>query len=209
MKKSIICFMTVLAFLIVSTASAKTEPPKVKMETTKGTIILELDPVKAPKTVANFLTYVKSGFFSGTVFHRVIKGFMIQGGGLTADLEKKNTIASIKNEADNGLKNNTGTIAMARTNDPHSATSQFFINTADNASLNHRSKTGSGWGYCVFGKVVEGMDVVKAIEGVKTTFRAGRGDVPVDPITIKKVTLIEPSMSEKEKSDKTKEPQKK
>lgn len=208
MKKLIVCFMMVLVFLVVSTASAKTDPPKVKMETTKGTIILELDPVKAPKTVANFLTYVKSGFYNGTIFHRVIKGFMIQGGGLTADLNKKDTIAPIKNEADNGLKNDTGTIAMARTNDPHSATAQFFINTVDNASLNHRSKTGPGWGYCVFGKVVEGMDVVKAIEGVKTTIREGRGDVPSEPITIQKVTLIETAAPEKEEPKNTEKPEK-
>lgn len=208
MKKSIVCIIVVLVFMIVSTASAKTEPPKVKMQTSKGVIVVQLDPVKAPKTVANFLTYVKSGFYNGTIFHRVIKGFMIQGGGLTADMNKKNTIAPIKNEADNGLKNEIGTIAMARTNDPHSATAQFFINTANNASLNHSSKTGRGWGYCVFGKVVEGMDVVKAIEGMNTTIRSGRRDVPAEAVTIKKVSLLESKTPKKEETEKNKKPKK-
>ncbi|MEJ2038568.1 MAG: peptidylprolyl isomerase [Desulfosarcinaceae bacterium] len=155
------------------------------METNKGVITLSLDQEKAPKTVANFLAYVDKGFYDGTVFHRVIKGFMIQGGGLTPDMQPKPTDAPIVNEADNGLKNSIGTIAMARTSQPHSATSQFFINTANNVFLNHRAKTSQGWGYCVFGRVVDGMDVVHAIEQVRTGMRHGHKDVPVEPVVIK------------------------
>jgi peptidyl-prolyl cis-trans isomerase B (cyclophilin B) len=161
------------------------------MKTSMGDIIVELDAKAAPKTVANFLDYVRSGFYSGTIFHRVIKNFMIQGGGLTADLQKKTTRPPIVNEADNGLQNLTGTIAMARTNAPHSATSQFFINVKDNHFLNHRAKKGQFWGYCVFGKVVGGMDVVKAIEAVPTAAKAGRGDVPVDAVVIQSITFVE------------------
>ena len=156
----------------------------ITLKTTLGDIVIELDYDKAPKTAKNFEEYVKSGFYKGTIFHRVIKGFMIQGGGLTADLSQKETLDPIENEADNGLKNDRGTIAMARTQDPHSATAQFFINTVNNSFLNFRSKDINGWGYCVFGKVVKGMDVVDAIEKSKTTTVAYYKDVPVEPIEI-------------------------
>lgn len=158
--------------------------PRVKMETSKGNIILELDSGKAPQTVKNFLAYVDSGFFNATIFHRVIPGFMIQGGGFTQDMNRKPTLAPIKNEANNGLKNNRGTIAMARTQDPHSATAQFFINTVDNTFLNYKSSTMSGWGYAVFGKVVEGIEVVDAISKVKTGMKGRYRDVPQTPVVI-------------------------
>ena len=156
----------------------------ITLKTTLGDIVIELDYDKAPKTAKNFEEYVKSGFYKGTIFHRVIKGFMIQGGGLTADLSQKETLDPIENEADNGLKNDRGTIAMARTQDPHSATAQFFINTVNNSFLNFRSKDINGWGYCVFGKVVKGMDVVDAIDKSKTTTVAHYQDVPVETIEI-------------------------
>ena len=156
----------------------------ITLKTTLGDIVIELDYDKAPKTAKNFEEYVKSGFYKGTIFHRVIKGFMIQGGGLTADLSQKETLDPIENEADNGLKNDRGTIAMARTQDPQSATAQFFINTVNNSFLNFRSKDINGWGYCVFGKVVKGMDVVDAIEKSKTTTVAYYQDVPVETIEI-------------------------
>ena len=164
--------------------------PKVKLETSQGDIVLELVPAKAPKTVENFLLYVKNGFYNNTVFHRVIKDFMIQGGGMTADMSQKWTRQPIQNEADNGLKNNVGTIAMARTANPNSATSQFFINTSDNHFLDHQNKTGQGWGYCVFGMVVEGMEVVRKIENMPTGDKAGHKDVPLTPVTIKMATQI-------------------
>lgn len=167
--------------------------PKVQMDTSLGTIILELDAQAAPKTVANFLSYVHSGFYDHTIFHRVIKGFMIQGGGLTVDMQPKATQAPIPNEATNGLKNTPGTIAMARTPNPHSATSQFFINVNDNKSLNHRDITLRGYGYCVFGHVIEGMEVVHAIEKTATTTRAGYQDVPRKPIIINHASLLTPS----------------
>ena len=154
------------------------------LKTNFGDISLELDYEHAPKTAANFENYVKKGFYNGTIFHRVIKGFMIQGGGMTADLEQKPTDDPIANEADNGLKNETGTIAMARTMDPHSATAQFFINTVDNDFLNFRSKDREGWGYAVFGKVVDGMDVVKKIESVRTGNRSYYSDVPCETVVI-------------------------
>ena len=141
--------------------------------------------------VAAFMKHVEAGFYEGTVFHRVIPGFMIQGGGYTAGLDKKATLGEIRNEADNGLRNDTGTVAMARTNDPHSATAQFFINTQDNDFLNHKGKTPDGWGYCVFGKVVEGMDVVNEIKGVKIGNAGFHQNVPVEPITITEVTVID------------------
>lgn len=156
----------------------------VVLHTNFGDIKLELDAEKAPKTVANFIEYVKDGHFDGTIFHRIIDGFMIQGGGFEPGMDQKPTKAAIENEADNGLKNESGTIAMARTMDPHSATAQFFINVADNAFLNHTSKTTDGWGYCVFGKVSEGMDIVNKLKAVKTTFRAGHQDVPVEDVII-------------------------
>ncbi|MES1242868.1 MAG: peptidylprolyl isomerase [Acidobacteriota bacterium] len=165
--------------------------PRVALETSKGRIVIELYPDKAPKTVANFLQYVNSGFYNGVIFHRVIPGFMIQGGGFTADMTQKETKGSIQNEADNGLRNDRGTIAMARTGDPHSASAQWFINVADNRSLNHTGKTQQGWGYAVFGKVVEGMDVADAIVGVRTTQKGPYGDVPVEPITITKASVVQ------------------
>ena len=163
---------------------------KVKMETSYGEIVLELNQEKAPITVKNFLKYTDNKFYEGTIFHRVINDFMIQGGGLTADMKKKTTLAEIKNEADNGLKNEVGTIAMARTNNVDSATSQFFINVKDNNFLNHRGKNPRDYGYTVFGKVIKGMPVVNRIKTAATTFKNGRQNVPTEPIIIKKVTRL-------------------
>ena len=163
----------------------------VRMTTSLGDILLELNPEKAPATVENFISYVKSGHYDGTLFHRVIEDFMIQGGGLDQEMQDKPTNASIQNEADNGLSNLDSTIAMARTGDPHSASAQFFINTTDNAFLDFRSATDDGWGYCVFGKVVEGSDVVVKIEEVETTSREGFQNVPVELVIIEKVEVIE------------------
>lgn len=159
----------------------------VTLHTNLGDIVIELNTDKAPITCENFVKYIKSGHYNGTIFHRVIKGFMIQGGGMTQTLEQKETLDPIDNEADNGLKNKAGAIAMARTQDPHSATSQFFINTVDNDFLNFKSKDLQGWGYCVFGKVVEGMDVVKKIEAVKTGSRGFYQDVPEEAVIIESV----------------------
>ena len=161
----------------------------ITLHTTMGDITLELDAEKAPASAENFLGYAKDGFFDGTIFHRVIDNFMIQGGGMLADMSQKPTKAPVKNEADNGLKNAKGTIAMARTNDPHSATAQFFINVSDNDFLNHKSPTPQGWGYAVFGKVVSGMEVVEMMKTVKTGRRGYHDDVPVEAITIEKVTI--------------------
>ena len=155
-----------------------------------GVITLELDAAKAPKTVANFLSYVAKGHYSGTVFHRVIPGFMVQGGGFAVGMKQKDTDANIENEATNGLKNDKYTVAMARTNEPHSASSQFFINASNNAFLNHTAPSGSGWGYAVFGKVVKGMDVVDKIEGVKTGNKMGHGDVPAVDVVIEKAVAL-------------------
>lgn len=163
----------------------------VRMETNMGTIVLELDAEKAPVSVENFVEYAKSGHYDGTIFHRVIPGFMIQGGGFEPGMSQKDTRDPIKNEADNGLENDTGTIAMARTPDPDSATSQFFINVKDNDFLNYRSSTPQGWGYAVFGKVVEGMDVVKKIEAVSTGRSGMHQDVPVEDVVIEKVAIVE------------------
>ncbi len=160
----------------------------VKLHTNFGEITLELNADKAPITVANFLKYVDSGFYDGTIFHRVINNFMIQGGGFDTDMNQKNTEAEIKNEADNGLGNDKYTIAMARTSAPHSASSQFFINVADNDFLNHTSPTGSGWGYCVFGKVTAGTEVIDKIKQVATTNRKGHQDVPVENVVIERAT---------------------
>jgi len=160
----------------------------VTLETTHGNIVIELNEEKAPETVKNFLSYVNDGFFDGTIFHRVIPNFMIQGGGFMPGMVQKSTEDPVKNEADNGLANDRGTIAMARTNDPHSATAQFFINHNDNSFLNHTAPTGSGWGYCVFGKVTDGMDAVDAIAAVSTGNNSGHADVPVEDIVINKVT---------------------
>ena len=161
------------------------------METTKGNITLALDNEKAPETVANFVKYAQSGHYDGTIFHRVIPGFMIQGGGFDLDMNQKSTNAPIRIEADNGLKNLNGTVAMARTNDPNSATSQFFINVKDNGFLDHTSPTPQGWGYTVFGKVTDGMDTVSSIEGVKTATVQGHQDVPTTEVVITKVTVVE------------------
>ncbi len=161
------------------------------IRTTYGDITLELDADKAPATVENFLAYAREGFYDGTIFHRVIDNFMIQGGGMDADMRQKKTKAPIQNEADNGLKNDFGTIAMARTNDPHSATAQFFINVRDNDFLNHSGKNPQGWGYAVFGRVTEGSEVLDKIRGVKTTSRGGHQDVPVDPVIIESVEVTE------------------
>jgi len=167
------------------------ENPMVKLETSAGDITLELYTDKAPVTVENFLRYVNEGFYSGTVFHRVIRNFMIQGGGFDAKLSRKQTHAPIKNEAANALRNDRGTIAMARTSDPNSATSQFFINTVDNASLNYRDPSPNGIGYCVFGRVVEGMDILDAIQAVPTGSRAGMRDVPLEDVIIKSAVRME------------------
>jgi len=161
----------------------------IKLQTNYGTITLELNAEKAPKTVENFLQYAREGFYDGTIFHRVIDGFMIQGGGMEPGMKEKTTRAPIENEADNGLTNDRGTIAMARTPDPHSASSQFFINVSDNAFLNHRNKTPDGWGYCVFGRVVDGMDVVDKIRSVDTGSRGFHQDVPSEDVIIEKVEV--------------------
>jgi peptidyl-prolyl cis-trans isomerase B (cyclophilin B) len=161
------------------------------MQTSMGTIDIELDHDKAPVTAENFEQYVKEGFYDGTLFHRVIDNFMIQGGGLTPDMSTKPTRAPIKNEADNGLKNVTGSIAMARTSDPHSATAQFFINIKDNDFLDFKSPDINGWGYCVFGKVVNGMDVINKIKDQPTTSKKGHQDVPVEDIVIEKAEIVE------------------
>lgn len=165
--------------------------PYVELETTMGNIVIELNQEKAPNTVANFLEYVKSGHYDGTIFHRVIDGFMIQGGGMDANMKEKSTNAPIQNEADNGLKNEVGTIAMARTSDPHSATGQFFINVKDNSFLNFSGKNPQGWGYAVFGKVTEGMDIVNKIKGVPTGKYGFHADVPTTPVVITHAKVIE------------------
>ena len=162
----------------------------IRFTTNKGVFDVELNEAAAPKTCENFLSYVRSGFYNGTIFHRVISGFMIQGGGFEPGLKQKQTKAPIENEANNGLKNDKYTIAMARTNEPHSATSQFFINVADNDFLNHTSPTSRGWGYAVFGKVVSGTDVIDAIARVRTASRSWYGDVPVEDVVMEKVEEI-------------------
>ena len=161
----------------------------VKLHTNFGTIVLELDAAKAPETVKNFLAYVEAGHYDNTIFHRVIDGFMIQGGGFEPGMQQKPTSVPIQNEATNGLKNDRYTIAMARTGDPHSATAQFFINVKENAFLNHTAPSGQGWGYCVFGKVVEGMDVVDKIKGVKTGSKGFHQDVPAEDVVIQKAEV--------------------
>lgn len=164
--------------------------PIVEFDSTHGAIVIELDAQKAPVTVANFLDYVESGHYDGTVFHRVIDGFMIQGGGMDSKMNEKRTGTPIKNEADNGLKNDVGTIAMARTSDPHSATAQFFINVKNNDFLNYTSPTPQGWGYAVFGKVTDGMDVVNQIKGVATGRYGHHADVPTTPVVINSAKVI-------------------
>lgn len=164
----------------------------VKLETTMGEIFLELDDKTAPNTVANFLAYVEDGHYDGTIFHRVIDGFMIQGGGLTVDMQEKPTRAPIENEADNGLKNEAYAIAMARTADPHSATAQFFINVKNNSFLNHTGKNPQGWGYAVFGKVAKGQGVVNKIKAVATGRKGMHDDVPLEPVVITKAEVVAP-----------------
>ena len=180
-----------LLALSLFAGAAAAENPQVSLQTSQGTITLELYADKAPETVKNFLAYVDDGFYDGTIFHRVIKDFMIQGGGYTADMEKKPTRDPIENEADNGLKNERGTVAMARTGDPHSATAQFFINHKDNAFLNHTGKTPRGWGYAVFGKVTDGMEVVDAIAKVPTGAKGPfPKDVPDTPVVIESIERV-------------------
>jgi len=181
------------ALLTLFSVSAFAAGPQVKLQTNVGDIIIELNQEKAPKTVANFLGYVNDGFYNGTIFHRVIDGFMIQGGGFTEAMQKKGTKAPIENEANNGLLNERGTVAMARTNAPHSATAQFFINVVNNDFLNYRSASPQGWGYAVFGKVVQGMDVVDKIRKIPT----GPGgpfpkDVPQAPVVIESAMVVQP-----------------
>jgi len=187
--------VAITSALLFSTATYATDKnmsiTKIKLSTNQGDIVLELDGEKAPNTVKNFVTYVEEGFYEGVIFHRIIPNFMAQGGGFTSDFQQKPTNAKIENEADNGLKNDRGTIAMARTGDPHSATGQFFINLADNGFLNHSAKTQQGWGYAVFGKVTEGMDVVDKMAAIPT----GSGgmfptDVPKEEVIIEKAEVI-------------------
>lgn len=167
---------------------------QVVLHTNQGSIKINLEEKLTPKTTQNFIRYVEEGFFKDTIFHRVIKGFMIQGGGLLSDMSNKKTFAPIENEADLGLANKKGTIAMARTADPHSASCQFFINLVDNPFLDHRAKSPEGWGYCAFGTVVEGMDIVEQIGRVRTTSRAGHQDVPFDPIVIESAEVLKESV---------------
>lgn len=168
----------------------------VEIKTNRGSMHIALDGKKAPQTVANFLAYVKEGFYNGTIFHRVIENFMIQGGGFNEKMEQKPTKKTIQNEADNQLKNKVGTIAMARTNDPHSATAQFFINLSDNGFLDHRAKTADGWGYAVFGELTQGKDVLTQIGKVSTTSQRGHQDVPKEAVVIESITVIDNAKGE-------------
>ena len=189
MKGIVLLSMGLIIAVAAAAADKKSGAPRVMLETSMGEIVLELDSESAPKTVENFLGYAQAGFYDGTVFHRVIDGFMIQGGGFTEDMTQKPTGEEITNEADNGLKNKRGTIAMARRGDPDSASSQFFINTVNNRPLDHTGKSPQGWGYAVFGEVVEGMDVVDAIAKVKTGTKGMFQDVPVESVIILKATV--------------------
>jgi peptidyl-prolyl cis-trans isomerase B (cyclophilin B) len=199
MKQLLGIVLLALTGMVPATAFTQDNNPDAKgsgmvtvtMQTNKGVITLELDGNKAPDTVANFVAYASAGHYDGTIFHRVIPGFMIQGGGFDADMQQKSTNAPVKNEANNGLKNVTGSIAMARTSDPHSASAQFFINVKDNSFLDHSAPTPSGWGYAVFGKVTDGMDVVRTIESVPTGNKSGHQDVPLEAVVIEKVTVAE------------------
>ena len=188
-------FLGAVALLLItftsSVALAKGEPVLIKFETTMGNFVVELDTEKAPKSSANFEQYVRDGFYDGTIFHRIIDNFMVQGGGFDADMQQKETREPIENEADNGLTNDKYTLAMARTQDPNSATAQFFINVKDNAFLNHTAKTVNGWGYAVFGKVVEGTEVIDAMKGVKTGSFGFHQDVPVEQVVILKAYVVE------------------
>ena len=189
--KGIAALIVVFAITAAGVNMAAAGNPKVELDTSKGKIILELYPEKAPETVKNFLHYVNTKHYDGTIFHRVIPNFMIQGGGFAADMKKKAGGPPIENEADNGLKNDRGTIAMARTADPHSASAQFFINSVNNDFLNHKSKTSQGWGYAVFGKVIAGLDVVDAISAVKTVTRGRYRDVPAEAVEIRTAKVLE------------------
>jgi len=190
--RALVALCCVLAATLggVGVVRAEGGNPMVKLTTSKGDIVIELDKEKAPITVENFLKYVKSGHYDGTVFHRVINGFMIQGGGMDKSMKERATEAPIQNEADNGLKNQAYTLAMARTADPHSATAQFFINVADNGFLDHTAKNLQGWGYAVFGKVVKGQDVVDAIKAVPTMTKGFHENVPVVPVVIEKAEVV-------------------
>ncbi len=183
--------ISLLTLSLASTLATAADSIQVRMETTLGDLVLELDQAKAPKSVDNFLRYVNEGYYDGTIYHRVIPNFMIQGGGFTPDMKQKESHEPIENEANNGLENARGTIAMARTMDPHSASAQFFINVVDNDALNHRDQSTRGWGYAVFGKVVEGMEIADRIVAVPTTRNAMHRDVPKEPIVIKKMTVVE------------------
>lgn len=178
-----------LGFVLAAPAQGA-QAPRVKLTTSLGEVVIELAPDKAPASVENFLGYVRSGSYDGTLFHRVIEGFMAQGGGFSRDFTRRDTRDPVRNEADNGLRNITGSVAMARTSDPHSATAQFFINLSDNAFLDHRSRDPQGWGYAVFGHVVEGMDVVERIEKVATGKRGPYSDVPLEPVLIESATVL-------------------
>jgi len=188
--KLIVVLAAIVSLVTAGGIMAAESNPKVEMETSKGKMVIELFPEKAPETVKNFLNYVEAKFYDGTIFHRVIANFMIQGGGFSVDMKRKSAGKPIKNEADNGLKNDRGTIAMARTGDPHSATAQFFINSVNNDFLNHKSKTQQGWGYVVFGKVISGMDVIDAISEVKTVTHGGYRDVPAETIEIRSARVL-------------------
>ena len=188
--KTLTCALLLLPLLAAFTASAQNANPSVVVKTSMGSFTLELYPDKAPETVKNFLQYVDDGFYAGTIFHRVIDGFMIQGGGLDANMTKKATRAPIVNEAGNKLKNLAGTVAMARTGEPNSATAQFFVNVVDNVALDYRDSSREGIGYCVFGKVTAGMDVVAKIKAVPTGMKGGMRDVPTTPVVIESVTRV-------------------
>lgn len=190
--------LTLITLFFLPINSLLAAPVKVQLDTNMGAIVLELETAKAPRTVENFLKYVDDGFYTNTIFHRVIDGFMIQGGGFSPDFQKKTTLAPVINEANNGLKNTRGTIAMARTSDPHSATAQFFINVADNAFLDHTSPSPNGWGYCVFGKVISGMEVIDKIRQIPTT-GAGpfRSDVPRQSVVITAAKRLVPAPAAK------------
>ena len=191
MKKQL-TFALLLVLSIFALSAAAATAPKVKLETTMGDVVIELNQQKAPISVENFLGYVRDGFYDGTIFHRVISNFMVQGGGFTADFKRKEVKAPIKNEANNGLQNSRGTLAMARTSDPHSATAQFFVNVVDNSFLDFRAQTRRGWGYAVFGRVVEGMDVVDKVRKTRTGPGGPFGkDVPQQSVIITKASIIE------------------
>jgi len=203
MVKQLLASLTCGLCVLVAHATS----PQVELKTNLGDIVLELNDELAPKTVANFLRYVQDGHYNGTIFHRVIKGFMIQGGGMDETLKEKQTRAPIENEAANGLKNETGTVAMARTNDPHSATSQFFINVIDNGFLDYRDQ--KNWGYAVFGKVIKGMDIVHKIEKLPTRTQGMHGDVPTEAVVIKQASIIDKAPAPVPEAKSTKTPENK